>query len=135
MAEPGGHQRESRARPGRLTRSAEFDRVYRRGRSNGDRYLVLYSFAGGGGAPRLGLSVPRKVGAATERNLVKRLLREAFAAQREALAEGCDLVIVARPAARELAEREGLAGVARSLAGLLDAAGLLVGGPAAGAEG
>jgi ribonuclease P protein component len=117
-----GSSRTSRAR-GRLTRSAEFERVYRQGKSNSDRFLVLYAFASGEGErPRLGLSVPRKVGGATERNLVKRLLREAFAAQEEALQGELDIVIVARPAALELAEREGLEGIARSVHGLLASA-------------
>jgi ribonuclease P protein component len=105
---------------GRLTRSAEFERVYRQGRSSSDRYLVLYAFGSGeSGRARLGLSVPRKVGGATDRNLVKRLLREAFAADEAAVQGQLDIVIVARPAALELAQREGLAGIAASVHGLL----------------
>jgi len=89
---------------------------------------VIHAFAAHeGGGPRLGLSVPRKVGGATDRNLVKRLLREAFAAQEASLREGMDVVIVARPAALELAEREGLAGIARSVDELLRSANLIEG--------
>ena len=68
--------------------------------------------------PRLGLSVSRKVGGAVERNLVKRLLREAFTTEREKLPPDLDFVVVARPEARELAERDGLAGVQRALSEL-----------------
>jgi ribonuclease P protein component len=57
-----------------------------------------------------------------ERNRVKRLLREAFARTESELRPGQDIVVVARPQARELAEREGLAGVDSSLTELIDRA-------------
>jgi ribonuclease P protein component len=114
----------------RLSRSAEFERVYRQGRSTANRHLVLYAFPNPSTqAPRLGLSVSRKVGGAVARNRVKRLLREAFAQHEQELSPGQDLVVVARPPAGELAEREGLAGLDASLGELIAKAGLRRAGP------
>jgi ribonuclease P protein component len=112
----------------RLSRSAEFERVYRQGRSKGNRFLVLYAFPRDESAPdedgpRLGLSVSRRVGGAVDRNRVKRVLREAFWAEAERLPSGSDYVVVARPDARELAEREGTGGVRTALAELVDGLG------------
>lgn len=169
---PGGGRSQRR----RLSRSAEFERVYRQGRSKANRFLVLYAFprteddahaarsraganrrAHGAGAPdrsgsaqrtspagpdrsdrppesvaadgpRLGLSVSRRVGGAVERSRVKRVLREAFWAEAARLPAGSDYVVVARPEALGLAERDGTAGMRHALSELVSGLG---GAPAA----
>jgi len=127
MAERPSGGRASRRR--RLSRSAEFKRVYRHGRSKANRFLVLYAFPRaaegeqGDAGPRLGVSVSRRVGGAVDRSRVKRVLREAFWAEAPRLPEGADYVVVARPEARELAEREGMPGIRRALAELVEAMG------------
>ena len=115
-------------RRGRLSKAAEFERVYRRGRSVANRYLVLYRFsAEQGGTLRLGLSVPRRVGGAVTRNKVKRLIREAFRSQLAERQLAGDIVVVARADAAELAEREGLQGIEAALADLLRKVGMALG--------
>ena len=109
---------------GRLSRSGDFDRVYREGESHSNRFLVLYAFPRGDSAAdaRLGVSVSRKVGGAVQRNAVKRALREAFWGLDRELPSDHDFVLVARPDVAGLVEREGTAGVAQTVRGLLDEA-------------
>lgn len=102
----------------RLSRSGEFDRVYRDGSSHATRHLVLYSFPRRDAEDRdvrLGVSASRKVGAAVERNKVKRVLREAFWDLSDRLPAGHDFVLVARPEIPDLIEREGKDGVRASI--------------------
>ena len=109
------------AKRSRLSRSSDFQRIYRQGSSTASRFLVLYWFKrpldAGGEGPRLGLSVSKKLGGAVVRNRVKRLLREAFAGCAGQLAEEYDLVVIARPQLTELVARE-----AEGEKGLVDAA-------------
>ena len=112
------------ARRRRLSRSGDFDRVYREGSSRANRFLVVYSFArredeSDAGA-RLGLPVGRKVGKAVTRNKVRRAVREAFWELSDLIQPGRDYVIVARPEAHGLLEREGQEGIRSSLAELLE---------------
>jgi ribonuclease P protein component len=96
----------------RLSRSADFEAVYRRGRSASSRHLVVYAFvrdpSAAASEPRVGLTVSRKVGGAVERNRVKRLLREAAARVAPGLGADVDLVVVARPGLAEALAEERL---------------------------
>jgi ribonuclease P protein component len=94
----------------RLSRSRDFDAVYRHGRSTATRYLVLYSFPrdeSDGEGPRLGLAVSRQLGGAVERNRLKRRLRAAFDEASGGLAADTDYVLIARPGLGEAVEGRG----------------------------
>jgi ribonuclease P protein component len=92
----------------RLSRSRDFDAVYRRGRSAATRFLVLYWFPQEErAAPRFGFSVPRSVGNAPTRNRVKRQLREIWHARAERLPQEMDYVLIVRPGLPEAVEANG----------------------------
>jgi ribonuclease P protein component len=94
----------------RLSRSRDFDAVYRHGRSTATRYLVLYSFPReetDGDGPRLGLAVSRRLGGAVERNRLKRRLRAAFDAVVDELPADYDYVLIARPGLDDALESRG----------------------------
>lgn len=102
-------------RRSRLSRSAEFDRVYRSGRSAQHRLLILYRFdrpedlpsgTDGTDESRLGITVSKKLGNAVERNRLKRQLREALQAC-DLLDGAADYVAIARPGLAERIEQEG----------------------------
>jgi ribonuclease P protein component len=95
----------------RLSRSRDFDAVYRQGRSASTRTLTVHWFEraddDGDDAPRLGLAVPRAVGSAVVRNRLKRQLREIWAELADDIPRGRDYVLVARPGLAEPAESRG----------------------------
>ena len=96
-------------RRNRLSRSRDFDTVYRHGRSTSTRYLVLYWFPrdDADGDPRLGLAVPRASGGAVVRNRIKRQLREAWRSLLPDVARGRDYVLIVRPGLAEATEARG----------------------------
>ncbi len=104
-------------RRNRLSRSRDFDAVYRKGRSFTTRYLVVYVFPreDAEDGPRLGLAVPRKVGNAVQRNRLKRRLRAIFDELASGLPPAYDYVLSAREGLAEAAEANGAGWLAESV--------------------
>jgi ribonuclease P protein component len=93
----------------RLSRSRDFDAVYRQGRSTSTRFLVLYWFDRDDepSEPRLGLAVPRAAGNAVARNRIKRQLREVWRERLERVPAGRDYVLIAKPGLPEAVAANG----------------------------
>ncbi len=102
----------------RLTRPAEFRRVFERRCSVSNPWLIVYGVPNNLDRCRLGLSVSRKVGSAVERNRLRRLYREAFRLSRTEMPMGLDLVLIPRkPGEPRLDElRQALPALVSSLA-------------------
>jgi ribonuclease P protein component len=139
-------------RRSRLSRSQDFDRVYRAGKSVANRYLVLFYFPrpqpagseqrgaaarcsrlGPGPDPpdgpgRVGFSVSKRLGGAVDRNRVKRALREAYRLNEGRFVKGLDYVLVARPPLVELLRDNGLGGLESKLIEIFGKASLLTSG-------
>ena len=96
-------------RRNRLSRSRDFDAVYRQGRSVSTRFLTLYWFqrAEALGDPRLGFAVPKAVGNAVVRNRIKRQLREIVRGRLDRVPTTNDYVLVVRRGLPEAAEANG----------------------------
>jgi ribonuclease P protein component len=118
--------KETTQRRNRLSRSRDFDAVYRQGRSTTTRYLVLYWFPRSEddepGEPRLGLAVPKSVGNAVVRNRVKRQLRETWRELVPLARPGHDYVLVARPGLAEPADTRGHAWLVERVTEVLEKA-------------
>ena len=81
-----------------LKENAAFRRLYYRGVSAGNRYLVIYCRRNGTDVSRMGLTVSTKLGHAVVRNRVRRRLREIYRLHEAEFKPGVDLVVVARSA-------------------------------------
>lgn len=81
----------------RLTRSDDFKRVRRNGKSYAHPLVVLVAQANQEPQVRVGIAAGKTTGSAVHRNRAKRLLREAMRTLLPSLASGWDLILIARP--------------------------------------
>jgi ribonuclease P protein component len=85
----------------RLRKNSDFQRVYKKGCSWAHPLLVLCAQRNDLGYSRFGFSVSKRVGGAVVRNRAKRLMREATRLRQAIIADGWDVVIIARQPMRE----------------------------------
>ncbi len=84
-------------RRARLLKPGEFQNVFKRGKRINERWLTAVSVSTELGYPRLGLAIAKKsVPLATDRNRIKRKIRDHFRRQQEQLLT-MDIVLLARP--------------------------------------
>ena len=79
-----------------LKKNSDFRRLYAKGKSAVNPYLVVYCRRNREGVNRLGYTVSTKLGHAVVRNRVRRRLREIYRLNREHMVPGYDVIVVAR---------------------------------------
>lgn len=80
----------------RLTRTNDFKRVRRFGRSYAHPLVVLVATRSDRPGVRIGVAAGKVLGKAVRRNRAKRLLREALRPLLTSISPGCDLILIAR---------------------------------------
>ena len=84
-----------------LKKNRDFQKVYRNGTSKGNRYLVMYVLKNQYMKNRLGISVSKKVGNSVVRHRLTRLIRESYRLSETRFHSGYDIVVIARPVAKD----------------------------------
>lgn len=93
---------ESFSRKYRLCKSRDFKRVFSKGKRTASRFFVIYFLPSHLLFPRLGIQVKAKIGSATRRNYIKRIVREAFRRMKYEFQEPGDLIFIAEKGMSEL---------------------------------
>ena len=85
-----------------LKKNLEFKRVYDKGKSRADKYLVMYILENGTCSNRLGISDSKKVGNSVIRHHITRLVREGYRVNEDLFKTGYDIVVIARVGANSV---------------------------------
>jgi ribonuclease P protein component len=83
-----------------LKKNTDFKKVYHCGKSNANKYLVMYLYENGMDENRVGISVSKKVGNSIIRHRLTRLIRESYRLNEERFQCGYDIVVIARTSAK-----------------------------------
>ncbi len=84
-----------------LKKNADFQMVYKEGKSFANKYLIMYVKENGLGFNRIGISVSKKVGNSVIRHKIKRLILESYRLHEDIFNSSLDMVIVARMTAKD----------------------------------
>lgn len=79
-----------------LRRKDEFSSIYKRGKSIGERYIVLFYKKNGLSYNRIAFLASKKVGNSVERNRARRLMKENYRLLKNNIKSGYDLIFIAR---------------------------------------
>lgn len=84
-----------------LKKYGDFQRVYKKGKSYANKYLIMYILEQNTQRNRIGISVSKKVGNSVVRHRITRLIRESYRLNETVFVSGLDIVVIARPGAKE----------------------------------
>ena len=79
-----------------LRRKKDFDRLYKKGRSVGSKYVVLFYIKNEFPHTRKAFLASKKVGNSVKRNRARRLMKESYRKFRNEIKEGYDILFIAR---------------------------------------
>ena len=83
-------------KPNVLRKKSDFNCIYNKGKSIGDRYVVLFYRKNGFKFNRTAFLASKKVGNAVSRNRARRLMKESYRTLSSKLEDGYDYIFIAR---------------------------------------
>lgn len=83
-------------RPDILRDKRDFNRLYKRGRSIGEKYIVLFYIENGLPYNRRAFLASKKVGNSIKRNRARRLMKESYRSFAHEIPQGIDILFIAR---------------------------------------
>ncbi len=89
-----------------LKKNQDFQKVYQKGKSYANKYLVMYILENELDRNRIGISVSKKVGNSVVRHRLKRLIKESYRLNEPVFRNGLDIVVVARMTAKNRSYKE-----------------------------
>lgn len=87
-------------------KNKDFQIVYKKGKSNANKYLIMYVLENKKTENRLGISVSKKVGNSIVRHRITRLIRESYRLNSSQFKLGYDIVVIARANAKGKSYKE-----------------------------